>query len=75
MERIGNMFYQEQNGVGMLTFADWERLSFVNAAFSTRKGGVSEREFSSMNLAFGRGDPDEHVLENYRRFCAAAGFS
>ena len=75
MERIGNMLYQEQNGVGMLTFADWEQLSFVNAAFSTRKGGVSEREFSSMNLAFGRGDPDEHVLENYRRFCAAAGFS
>ena len=27
-----------------------------------------------MNLGFGRGDSDEKVSENYRRFCAAAGF-
>ncbi len=27
-----------------------------------------------MNLAFGRGDSDENVRENYRRFCRAAGF-
>jgi len=27
-----------------------------------------------LNLAFGRGDADENVMENYRRICMAAGF-
>lgn len=75
MKTIGNMLYREENGVGILSFRAWEALPFVRDAFSTRLGGVSEREFSSMNLAFGRGDPEENVRENYRRFCAAAGFS
>lgn len=42
-------------------------------AFSTRYGGVSEGDFASLNLGFGRGDPDANVLENYRRFGAAVG--
>ena len=45
-------------------------------AFSTRVGGVSESEHtSSLNLAFGRGDSDETVRENLRRFATAVGFS
>lgn len=35
-------------------------------AFSTRLGGVSEGDFASLNLGFGRGDPDANVSENYR---------
>lgn len=43
-------------------------------AFSTRLGGVSEAEHTkSMNLAFGRGDNDETVLENLELFAAEAG--
>ena len=43
--------------------------------FSTRLGGVSEKEHtSSLNLAFGRGDDAETVLENLARFGNAAGF-
>ena len=42
--------------------------------FSTRIGGVSEAPHTaSLNLAFGRGDPDETVRENLRRFAAAIG--
>lgn len=41
--------------------------------FSTRMGGVSEGAFATLNLGFLRGDKREHVLENYRRFCAAIG--
>lgn len=63
-----------KNGVCYLTFPEWERWTFVNHAFSTRIGGVSRDEFASMNLSFGRGDSRENVMENYRRFCAAAGF-
>ena len=45
----------------------------VRHAFSTRYGGVSGGDFASLNLGFGRGDPDENVLENYRRFGSAVG--
>lgn len=62
-----------KNGVGYLTFPSLERFDFVRHAFSTRLGGVSRDEFFSMNLSFHRGDPQENVLENYRRICDAAG--
>ena len=42
-------------------------------AFSTRYGGVSEGDFSSLNLGFNRGDEAEKVLENYRRLGDATG--
>lgn len=69
-----NMELHEQQGVTFLTFPSLSAVSFIRHAFSTRLGGVSQGEFSSMNLSFHRGDSDEHVLENYRRFCKAAGF-
>lgn len=69
-----NWKINEKRGVEYLTFPFLERFPFAVHAFSTRVGGVSRGEFSSMNLCFGRGDPDENVRENYRRFCAAAGF-
>ena len=43
--------------------------------FSTRLGGTSALEYTkSMNLAFGRGDKDEVVIENRRLFAAAVGY-
>ncbi|MCI1966466.1 MAG: peptidoglycan editing factor PgeF [Oscillospiraceae bacterium] len=65
--------WNQNRGVGFLTFPALERLPFLSHAFSTRLGGVSQQEFSSLNLAFGRGDSDRNVLENYRRICAAVG--
>ncbi len=62
------------NAVGYLTFPMLDELPFVRHAFSTRTGGVSTGEFSSMNLSFGRGDKEENVLRNYQLFCNAAGF-
>lgn len=69
-----NMELQNSGGVTFLTFPSFSAFPFVRNAFSTRMGGVSKNEFSSMNLAFGRGDRDANVQENYRRFCRAAGF-
>ena len=44
-------------------------------AFSTRVGGVSTNEHTkSLNLAFGRGDEREIVLENLKIFADAVGF-
>lgn len=69
-----NMNWNEHSGVAYLTFPSFERFGFVRHAFSTRIGGVSQNEYASMNLNFGRGDPDENVTENFKCFCAAAGF-
>lgn len=71
---VGGMELEVKDGVGVLRFPGWMGLEGVTHAFSTRLGGVSQGEFAAMNLGYGRGDPDENVEENYRRFCAAAGF-
>lgn len=36
--------------------------------FSTRRGGVSKGIFDSLNLGMNRGDEEENVKENYKRF-------
>ena len=42
-------------------------------AFSTRKGGVSEGPFASLNLGRLTGDDPDRVDENRRRLCAEVG--
>ncbi len=43
--------------------------------FSTKEGGVSVGEFSTLNLILPRGDTVEAVTENYRRFHQAVGYT
>ena len=62
------------NSVPYLTYNSLSEIDFINHAFSTRLGGVSTDEFTSMNLAFNRVDSPENVTENYKRFCKSAGF-
>ena len=65
------MIVKEVNGV---KFVVSEALRSPHA-FSARVGGVSEQSHtSSLNLAFGRGDEDETVLENLEKFAHAVGF-
>ncbi len=63
-----------QGEVPFLTYNRLSEIDFIRHAFSTRLGGVSEGEFTSMNLSFGRGDSDENVTDNYKRICKAVGF-
>ena len=72
-ENLGQMRLEQKHGVPFLAFEQLCALPYIAHGFSTRNGGVSEREFASMNLYFNRGDDPEHVLENYRRFCRAIG--
>ena len=69
-----NTYLNFVDGVGFLQFPSLSELNFVNHAFSTRIGGVSEGAYKSMNLNYKRGDDPEKVTENYRIFCNAAGF-
>lgn len=41
--------------------------------FTSRLGGVSQGECSSLNMGFNRNDLKENVLENYRIVCEAMG--
>ena len=66
--------HEGKDGLTYLTFPVLDGAENVRHLFSTRKGGVSRGIYESMNLSFHRGDPDENVLENYRRICGAAGF-
>lgn len=63
----------EKDGLVYYTFPAFDAVPFVRHGFSTRLGGVSEGTFASMNLSFTRGDSDDRVRENFRRFCAAIG--
>lgn len=52
---------------------DWPAPSNVRAVCSTRRGGVSQGPWASLNLGRSSGDLGEHVDENRRRYARAAG--
>ena len=68
------MTIHNADSVPYLTYNSLSEIDFINHAFSTKLGGVSTGEFTSMNFAFNRGDNPDSVTENYKRFCKSAGF-
>lgn len=56
-----------------LALIRWDAPGPYAAAFSTRRGGVSEAPFDTLNLGRLTEDDSEHVDENRRRFCAELG--
>lgn len=68
------MTLNNTDSVPYLTYNSLSEIKFINHAFSTRLGGVSDGIFSTMNMAFNRGDNPDSVTENYRRLCKSAGF-
>ena len=64
----------ESGGVEFLRSPLLEELAFLRHGFSTRRGGVSEGGFRSLNLGRARGEVPENVAENRRRFFEAADF-
>lgn len=64
----------KKNGeVSFFTFPRFQEIDFIRHGFSTREGGVSQGELSTMNLSYSRGDIPERVDENYKRICTALG--
>ena len=51
----------------------WDAPGPYEVAFSTRRGGVSDGSFASLNLGLLTEDAPENVEENRRRLCEAAG--
>lgn len=58
---------REKEGVSVLVYPLLEETGMVKHCFTTRRGGVSEGIFESLNLSFTRGDKKEAVEENFRR--------
>lgn len=67
--------FEEIEGVPLLQFPLLEQTGLVSHSFSTRLGGVSEGNFSTMNFTFTRGDNPDHVMENYQKMAKALGVS
>ncbi|MBO5292931.1 MAG: peptidoglycan editing factor PgeF [Lachnospiraceae bacterium] len=65
----------EQEGTEYLTFPALSQTGMVSHLFSTRLGGVSEGDLSTMNLSYSRGDRKENVDENFRRIAKVLGRS
>lgn len=69
-----NIFdFHEKDGVLTLAFPCFSEIPWLRHGFSTRKGGVSEGIYASMNLSFSVGDDPEKVRENYHRIGKALG--
>ena len=62
---------KQKDDLVYIQFPKLENCGIVNHIFSTRHGGVSEGDCSSMNLSFNRGDPRSNVLKNYEILCSA----
>lgn len=66
-------YLEHTDTVPLIRFEAFRGLDFINAAFSTRFGGVSEGYLSELNFGFERGETKENVVENYKLFCASMG--
>lgn len=68
-----NLKVNQKDSLVYITFPRLESCGAVRHTFSTRMGGVSEGQYSTMNTSFSGGDRFENVEENYRRLCGAVG--
>jgi polyphenol oxidase len=63
------------NSMSNIITPDWPAPANVNAAITTRDGGVSQSVYRSNNLARHVGDNPAHVDENRRQLCATLGLT
>lgn len=73
MKEINECIVQSsQEGLGYIQFENLKKYENTMVhCFTTRVGGVSTGECTSLNLGFNRNDTRENVLENYKRVAEA----
>jgi len=67
----GNFELIKSGELQYLTIPAFTATGLVTHAISTRKGGVSTGDYSTLNLGLGKNDGRKNVLENRRRFLQA----
>lgn len=60
---------KETCNIPYVVFSKWEEDKRLKHCFSTKLGGVSKEEWTSLNLGFNRGDSQENVIANYEKVC------
>lgn len=77
MERYlnDNTILVNEESVPYIKFRIFKDIPWLICGFSTRKGGVSKGDCSTMNMSFTRGDNEADVRENIRLFSKSAGFN
>lgn len=68
----GGFVLKEEKGVVFLEVEPFQETGIARGVVSTRKGGVSQGPFESLNLSIDVGDDPEAVKENRRRYVEAA---
>ena len=64
---------RENLGVEFAVIPSFEQSGLVRHGFTTRKGGVSQGPFASLNFNRKRGDTPENINKNYQLMCEALG--
>ena len=71
-----DVLYVEKDGIGYIQFVNLKKYDdIMTHCFTTRNGGVSKDEYSTLNLGLNKDDPRENVMENFRRISKALGIS
>jgi len=65
----------KQGSIEYFEAAAWRPYPFITHAFCTRRGGVSEGAFASLNMSLKEGDTDENISKNWDMVAAAFGVS
>ncbi len=68
-----NLKLVKNGNLQYIQFPKLQECGCVRHIFSTRLGGMSQGEYSTMNLSFNRGDSRDNVLKNYEILCNAVG--
>ncbi|MGB9679434.1 MAG: peptidoglycan editing factor PgeF [Thermoanaerobacteraceae bacterium] len=65
----------EKENMVFYTISSFEKTGIVNHLFTTRIGGVSKGQYSSLNLSLKRFNNKEEVYNNFKRVCNIGNFS
>lgn len=65
------LFLNKNREVPLLQFPKLTATGLVEHGFTTRVGGVSKNELSTLNLSYTRGDEEENVTTNFKRLAKA----
>jgi polyphenol oxidase len=74
MPALNRSALRDKKGLSYLEVPALAEIEWIRHAFLTRKGGVSQSPFQSLNLGAATGDSQEHISENKERIGSTFDF-
>lgn len=75
MLKSNNLLVKQKNDLVYIKFPKFDAVGGVTAVFTTRMGGVSKGQYSSMNMSTTNGDDFISVKKNYEIICEAVNIN